>query len=141
MRFIRNKVLAGLAVAAAVVLLCFPAATQAQTVNLKVTIPFDFHVGNQTLPSGAYIVRNMDGALRISDSSGHLATVMSIPVSGPSIGSRNAIVFSRYGNDYFLKEARWEGYNNARGVLKSKRELDLARATPAAPVNLAGIVR
>jgi hypothetical protein len=141
MRLMRNSALMGLAVAAVVVVLSVPASLQAQSPTLKVNIPFEFHIGNQTLPAGTYTVRNFSDALRISDGIGHTITVMTMPVSGPSIGSRNLIVFNRYGKDYFLSEARWEGYKNSRGVLKSKSELQLARATPAEPVSLASVVR
>ena len=138
MRFIRNSAFVGLAVATAAVVLCFPATTQAQSPTMKVAIPFEFHVGDQTLPPGLYRVRNMSSALRISDGRGHIATVISNPVSGPKIGSKAEIVFNQYGTRFFLTEARWQGYMTSRGLLKSKGELEAAKALPGNRLALAG---
>jgi hypothetical protein len=141
MRFIRNSAFVGLTVATAVAVLCFPATTQAQSSTMKVAIPFEFHVGDQTLPAGVYAVRNMSSALRISDGKGHIATVISNPVSGGSVGSKDELIFSQYGTRFFLSEARWQGYLTSRGLPKSKGELEVASATPATRLVLAGIRR
>ena len=141
MRFTRNSALAGLALTAALVLLCVPAPFQAQTVTMKVMIPFEFHVGEQTLPPGMYTIKPIGQALRVSDRNGHSATALSTPVSGRSIGSKDELIFTVYGSHYFLSQARWQGYNNARGLLKSKGEIELARATPGESLDLAGVVR
>ena len=136
MRFIRNSAFAGMAVATVAVVLCFPATTEAQSSTMKVRIPFEFHVGDHTLPPGTYTVRNMSSALRIYDGKGHIAAAISNPVGGRSVGKKDEIIFSQYGTRFFFSEVRWEGYLTSRGVLKSKRELELARVTPAARIAL-----
>ena len=93
MKFIRNSAFVGLAVATAAVVLCFPATTQAQSPTMKVAIPFEFRVGDQTLPPGTYTVRTMSAALRVYDGKGHIAAAISNPVSGRYVGSKNEIIF------------------------------------------------
>ena len=39
-----------------------PAAVQAQSPNIRVYIPFEFHVGNATLPPGNYTVQQKEQA-------------------------------------------------------------------------------
>lgn len=138
MRLMRNSALLGMAVATVAVVLCFPATTQAQSPTMKVAIPFEFHVGDQTLPPGLYSVRNVSSALRISDGKGHIATVIAHAVSGPSIGSKTELLFSQYGTRFFLTEARWQGYKTSRGLPKSKGELEIASNVPVTRLALAG---
>jgi hypothetical protein len=103
---------------------------------MKVAIPFEFHVGDHTLPPGTYTVRNMSAALRIYDGKGHIAAAISNQVAGRSVGSKDEIIFSQYGTRFFLSEVRWQGYLTSRGLPKSKRELEVARVTPAARIAL-----
>jgi hypothetical protein len=141
MRFTRNTALVGVIVAAAVAFLSAPIPANAQSVAMKVSIPFEFRVANLTLPAGTYIVQRMGDALRIADRNGHTATVISTSVTSRSVGSKNEIVFNQYGDLYFLTEARWQGYNSARGLMKSKAEIELAKAVSSQRLDLAGVVR
>lgn len=136
MRFIRNSAFVGMAVATAAVVLCFTATTQAQSSTMKVAIPFEFHVGDHTLPPGTYTVRNMSSALRVYDGKGHIAAAISNPVSGRSVGSKNEIIFSQYGTRFFLSEVRWQGYLTSNGLPKSKREREVAAIMSAARIAL-----
>ena len=93
---------------------------------MRVNIPFAFHVGRETLPPGIYIVRNVSNALWINDGNGHTAVVLTNAIQNRAAGVENQIVFNRYANDYFLSEARWNGYSAARGLMKTRFELELA---------------
>jgi hypothetical protein len=108
----------------------YPAAAQAQTSGLRVNIPFEFHVGDQVLPAGSYMVMLRSGtALTISDGKGQAAVRLTNAVS--RAGSRKTgdslLVFMVYGDRYFLNEVRWDGYQDARSLVKSKTEIEFAK--------------
>jgi hypothetical protein len=124
-----------MAVAAA--LLIFPNVSQAQSASLKFDVPFEFHVGDKVMPAGSYTVKNIGEAVRISDGAGHTASIMTNPVSYSAAGLTNQLVFNHYGSERFLSEIRWQGYKTSRGVIKSKAEMALAKATKADRLNVA----
>jgi hypothetical protein len=112
-----------------------PAAVQAQTTGLVVEIPFEFQVANQKLPPGTYKVwLRGNSVLSISDGNGQTSLSLTNATHRPN--ARNAaestLVFTVYGNRHFLNEVRWAGYPDARTLLKSKTEIELARNMPSA---------
>ena len=129
--------------AAAVLLLVILSAPglQAQSTTLKVSIPWAFHVGDKTLPAGTYLVQTAGAAIRISDQRGNSAVVLSNAVAKPFKRDRDELIFTQYGTNFFLSEARWTGYTNARGVVKSNAESLLANSLSPARVHLAALVR
>lgn len=96
-------------------------------------IPFDFVVGDQTLPSGKYSVRatTNDGlGLRISNLNRKASAVrLSNSVTENSRKAKARMVFHRYGQQYFLVQI-WSGdkYGNQLRECKKERNLrqDLA---------------
>ena len=107
-----------------------PVAVEAQSSRLTATIPFNFHVGRDTLPAGKYDVKEIAGsAIRLLSVSGDgAAAIGTIPIWNAD-GRVSKLVFNRYGNDYFLSEIHWRGTNTARSLVKSPIELELARTT------------
>jgi len=105
-------------------------AVQAQTTGLHVNIPFEFHVGDQLLPPGSYMVMLRSGsALTISDGKGLSAVRLTNAVDRAEHKQApdSVLVFVLYGNSYFLNEVRWSGYTAARSLLKSKAEIEFAK--------------
>lgn len=92
------------------------------------TIPFEFTIGNTTLPAGDYnVTRMMNGgetiAVRGPESAVRLTSL--IVKSQPAKNSK--LVFHRYGNTYFLSEVWTAGSANGRKLIKSKAEDQLHR--------------
>ena len=142
MKLAKGRVLLGvLAATLAVGILSNPVPVEAQSLAMRVNIPFAFHVGRETLPAGIYIVRNVSDALWINDGNGHTAVVLTNAIKNRAAGVENQIVFNRYANDYFLSEARWSGYGAARGLMKTRFELELATAMSPQPVLAAALTR
>jgi hypothetical protein len=112
---------------AALAILNVPAPALAQSPAMTVAIPFDFHVGDKTLPAGTYIVNRTGEAIQVSDSKGHTAFVISTAVPNPAANLDNQLVFNRYGEDSYLTEVRWLGYSTGRGLRKSTKEIELAK--------------
>jgi hypothetical protein len=84
----------------------------AQGYQVKATVPFNFTVGDQTLPSGNYTIGSSTStpdvlALRNWDKKVAILS-MGQPNQG-NPGHDNTLVFHKYGNQYFLSEIRSEG--------------------------------
>jgi hypothetical protein len=117
---------------------------QAQTFSfhLRADIPFEFSVGNDTLPAGAYrvtMLNNYTMSVSAVDPGGRQAAVITYPAGGGAVREDSQLIFNRYGNSYFLKKVWREGMAVGQEVPKSKQEdAALFRAAgPATPVVVA----
>ena len=83
---------------------------QAQTPEYRANIPFEFNVGNKTLPAGDYVIALVDfiesrNVLTIRETkSENSQTVMFSPKSSKKPVEISELAFNRYDNQYFLAE-------------------------------------
>jgi len=131
MKYESVRMLALAAATAAVTLICVanPATVQAQSRQLKANIPFDFHVGARSFPAGIYTVRLIaNSVIQVQDEAGKAwMTEMSLPVWSDDRNPNSRLVFNRYGNDHFLTQVQWRGYNQGQGLIKSPLEREVAK--------------
>jgi hypothetical protein len=136
-----KKVLGCLSMAALAVVLASP--VSAQSITLKVSVPFDFVVGGHTLPAGDYVVSTLNitgsvdsGFLAVRNvASGATPTVItSIPAGNLAASGEASVGFHRYGSDYFLASI-WNGYTDqGRSIPMSRTEQERAnRASVSKP--------
>ena len=123
----RKQLTKGFAMLMLVMALAFATAVvsaNGQSLTTKANVPFDFIVGDKTMPAGDYSVRSMNSsgdALKIGcESSNQAAVRLTIPASGTSKSSK--LVFHRYGQRYFLAEVWSDGGAQGRELAKSKQE-------------------
>jgi len=133
MKYESVRMLALAAATAAVTLICVanPATVQAQSRQLKANIPFDFHVGARSFPAGIYTVRLIaNSVIQVQDEAGKAwMTETSLPVWSDDRNPNSRLVFNRYGNDHFLAQVLWPGYNQGQGLTKSSLEREVAKNT------------
>ncbi len=86
-------------------------------------IPFDFIVGDKTLPAGKYTVRSAaSNGLRISSRDNESSAMRLSNLAVETSKKRNArMVFHRYGQQYFLAEV-WSGDHYGRQLVQSKKQ-------------------
>lgn len=101
----------------------------AQEYAVRATIPFDFSIGQQTLPAGEYRVSvTLPGSVRVIRIGGHETVAF---IAEPIRGVENVspkLVFHCYGPQSFLAEV-WAGETNTRHQLyASAGELEAARS-------------
>jgi hypothetical protein len=113
----------------------------AQSLAMKVTIPFEFHAGDKALPAGTYTVEKRGEAVLISDGRGNTAAVIANAIRNKAYRMENMLVFKRYGETRFLTEVRWSDYSTARGLMESPAERQIAKALAADSVNVAATIR
>ena len=107
-------------------LACF--SLQAQNLDSRVNVPFDFHMGKSTLPAGQYIVQHAGPAVILKGIDGKHVSRMSLvtAASHKTAAERTTLEFNRYGESYFL-ESIWAPYSTDGVMLpKTKQEKELA---------------
>ncbi|MGI8735496.1 MAG: hypothetical protein ACR2LM_19600 [Pyrinomonadaceae bacterium] len=121
------------------------ASAQGQSANRVVsTIPFDFVVGDKTLPAGEYSVRGMTRggeAILISERDAKASIIqMSKVLTSNRNNTRARLVFHRYGQHYFLAEVWSGGDQTGRQLFRSRQEraIDRELAAIVSKTELAG---
>jgi hypothetical protein len=104
------------------------AGLDAQSLELRANIPFDFHAGNTLLPAGEYQIHAQGPVvwLRAEDNSKPAFALMTIGADGGIDRSRQARVeFNRYGNEFFLRTIWSPSTAGGRQLLPTSREKEL----------------
>jgi len=97
---------------------------------MKVSIPFSFSVEDHNLPAGQYYVRsiNPDHSIALVNADGGQSLMVTYtPESEGSASQNSRLVFSKYGNEYFLTQVWTKGEAKARNTWASKQAVALAR--------------
>jgi hypothetical protein len=98
--------------------------------SVQITVPFDFYVGDTMLPAGDYQVATfVNNWVRVGNPARHpFAAIPTIPV-GKVLGEivSPKLIFTQYGQDYFLSEMWWGKSSLGRVAMTSKREAELTK--------------
>jgi len=103
----------------------------AQTGAIRVSVPFDFTVGRQTLAAGDYRVAISGSLLQVARIDGLGVSTVSTNYTGggPNQALTPRLVFHCYGNRHFLSVA-WIGeVKQGHELFASSVELEYARTT------------
>ncbi len=99
--------------------------------RMRANVPFDFIVGDKTLPAGTYTISKptLSGTLRIENvDSGESTIVMSTVVNnGVRTNDETKFVFTRYADQYFLDQVWVVGDVSGDKLVKSRAERQLAK--------------
>jgi len=113
------------------VLLALPAKAE-----VRITIPFDFSVGEVSLPSGTYSVVRTGAAcslLQLRNKQGKgdaVAAINSVQSSREAVSDKDKLVFHRYGSRYFLAQFWIHGSSVGFELPKSKAERQISKRLP-----------
>ena len=115
----------------ALTVLLLATAAQAQTTNVKASIPFAFVVGNHAYSAGEYTVKSLSqgsAAIRIdnADESEKGITLSNTCGKGQPADA-TVLVFQRLGDNYFLHQVWTEGSSLGREFPMSKAEVQVAK--------------
>ncbi|OFW30248.1 MAG: hypothetical protein A3J28_11860 [Acidobacteria bacterium RIFCSPLOWO2_12_FULL_60_22] len=106
--------------------------------TLVAKIPFEFVVGDRTLPASEYIVEHVfwgSSAIRIQteDGPGPYGLTTSMLVQRPVHEAEGKLIFHRYGDTYFLSQVWLPTRITGQQVPKPKRERELAQQVNSRP--------
>jgi hypothetical protein len=117
-----------------------PSAAKAQSLETSVVaeIPFAFQVGGYHLPAGTYDIRMAGDFLWVKGNGDSVVMVVTKDSSRTPFSS-SAVVFHRYGTQYFLREVRsaaddtllWAGETKAERRAKYEEDAFRPNSTPA----------
>jgi hypothetical protein len=104
--------------------------SQAQTVDMKVRIPFNFVAEDNTLPAGEYVVTRLGRGkemMRLARNDGpELVTLIPTHVQLSVRPDHGTLIFNKYGNRYFLSEVRRAKDNVGLKLHRSSLEAEIA---------------
>lgn len=101
---------------------------QAQTMDLRATIPFEFRAGQVLMPAGDYRINHSDGKLILRPQSGGKPLIMlTFSTDLPTESDTPGLLFHRYGDTCFFAVVWTPGYAAARGIQQSRMEREVAR--------------
>jgi hypothetical protein len=101
---------------------------QAQIIgSLEAQIPFQFEVGNTTLPAGTYVIHRLDDndetVMQLSKKDGTMSLLFDVEsTQANSTPEKTELIFNKYGDRYFLSEMFDEGNPDGSRVYASSDE-------------------
>jgi hypothetical protein len=108
----------------------------AETIQLTGTVPFSFVAGNRTMPAGDYTLNTtpaMAGAWVISGAGDRAGSfVVAQPGAKKASGETPRLVFTRYGDRYFLSQIWTKNSDHVLRVPVSRTERAMAREVAVA---------
>ena len=121
----------------AVALVTAVASANGQSRHDVAKIPFEFVVGDKTLPAGEYAVSGMtanDAVLRIQSTEQNKSVLrLTSAITNGSPADKGKLVFRRYADQYFLAEVWSAGDSSGRQLSKSKQERSIERELASIP--------
>jgi hypothetical protein len=113
-------------------LLLVAESAMAQTVHVRADVPFNFSVGSKTYPAGAYSVktisdRDVKVLLLHAEDGKNSMPIISNATENLTPADKTKLVFSRYGNQYFLSQVWLNGATRGHQLPKSNREKEVAK--------------
>jgi hypothetical protein len=128
----RNKCLKTIGILSFLLMLTVVSVCAQSQTKGALTIPFDFIVGQKTLPAGEYIVepnrRDFDNVWLIQSKDGHTSALfVGRHVQSSETQEQTKLVFHKYGDQYFLSQVWTPGSTTGQEVNMTRTERDLAK--------------
>lgn len=100
--------------------------------KIDVNVPFDFSFDNQTLPAGAYSVRQISqNSMLIESADGQKRVIAQatgrVQLDANEKASQEKLVFHQYGNQYFLSQVWMVRGSDGRELSQSRAERQAAK--------------
>jgi hypothetical protein len=106
------------------------AGLHAQSVDMRATIPFDFHAGDRLMHAGEYVIQERGPWVILDDVDAKASgAVMTFGASGrgPAHAQDARLEFNRYGGEYFLATVWNSSTADGRQVPLTARQRELAK--------------
>ena len=132
-QFYRTFIMFGLFMAAAA-----GSALAQAPLKVVVNVPFDFVVGDKTLPAGEYSIRTIasgrSDALLVQSADRRTASIILTQVAqAASIQKEAKLLFTQYGGRYFLSQVWTPGIDVGRAIPKSRLQREAEAEEIRAP--------
>jgi hypothetical protein len=101
--------------------------TPAQVGSVKVQVPFEFNIAKQILPAGEYVIWSVRDQLFLRIAGGKTVAMAQSNRTVHDGGKTGKVLFNCYARTCFLSQLWTPDPDQAREILRSKAELELAR--------------
>jgi hypothetical protein len=136
-----SKYLSGVVLGLFLVLCAIPGRAD-DTKRVKVTMPFDFVLGNRQLKAGDYLVQSTGtagaNALLFQSEDGITQIVLAVPIETKKTGKHERLVFHTYGGDHFVSEIWFMGDDQGYELVPGAREKESAAFSQRSEQSTAG---
>lgn len=108
---------------------CLSMGVEAQVLDARADVPFDFWLGHKLMPAGQYAISHSSvGTLAITREDGERATavILANRSSRSAAQTDGKLQFTRYGEDYFLSKIWAPGQQDGFSIPKTSRERELS---------------
>jgi hypothetical protein len=100
---------------------------------MRANVPFDFTVGDKSLPAGIYTVRILNPTsdrkvLQIRSENGRSSAIVQTMGLDGTFTDNAKVVFRRYGNKYFFAQAQMAGDATSLAASRTRTERATQRA-------------
>jgi hypothetical protein len=128
----KSQIIKTITIAVVILVGSFVSANAQVHSRVLVTLPFDFHIKDRTLPAGVYVLESLNPqssgstiAFRRMDGKFNRSVVMNPVGSAQQKPGSASLIFNRYGSEYYLSEIRnpAEELSMTAPVTKTEREL------------------
>jgi hypothetical protein len=100
--------------------------------SIRVDVPFEFSAGHSVFPAGKYTIRpagvNTNGVIWITSEDGKAGLLLTNSAESVQPKNETALIFHRYGDQYFLFQVWVVGDTLGREIPKSSMERQAVRA-------------
>lgn len=121
----------GVSVTGVIVLSLATVALADTALRLRANIPFAFHAGSKLMPAGEYtfeigsasVTHQSGSAVLIHNKTGNISVwLLTMPGHG-LLGTEGRLLFTRYGEEYFLNRVEGSGFQARLTTTKAEREM------------------
>lgn len=109
---------------------------QAGLFELRADVPFEFHIGGKVMPAGNYRIsptNNNSVVIAAMEPDGPRAAALTNLSGGGNAHDRSELVFTRYGDKYFLRQIWRAGLSNGRELPPARTEREIMFRAAASP--------
>ncbi len=100
---------------------------QSGTAKIKVTVPFQFSIGETTLSAGQYFITSSDNKMWVQEGSGRYVAQLLTHAGSGKISERNSrVTFDCYFGECFLSQIWFSGQDAGHKLPQSKHQVELA---------------
>jgi hypothetical protein len=110
--------------------------------KMKVTVPFQFSIGQATLSAGQYLITSLHDRVLVQEVSGrNNAITFTGRLDGKVSEQNSRVIFDCYFGECFLSQVWFSGQEAGHTLYQSKRQVELARKGAGQQFALLGTTR
>lgn len=110
--------------------------------KMKVTVPFQFSIGQATLSAGQYLITSLDDRVLVQEVSGrNNALTFTGRLDRKVSGQNSRVIFDCYSGECFLSQIWFTGQEAGHKLLQSKRQIQLAKTSTGQQFALLGTTK